>query len=155
VGKLNSFKTRKVAATTAATLIFGLVGAGTALADDSASLPAYGGPGGPEQGIVDQGTPTTPQQMVLPTTAQGNTAPDTSGNEVLGVNASGGSAPAKAAAPTSAPAAAPAATNTEHRVVGSLPFTGLDLMTVVLVGLVLLALGFGLRRLTSAPPQAS
>jgi hypothetical protein len=160
--KFNSYKAGRLIAALAATLVFGLVGAGSALADDSASLPAYGGPGGSEQGTVDQITaPATeaPGQAVLGEKESGGSAPatqpSTGGNEVLGVRAGGGKLPstAKAPAAASAPstASAPASSKASHRLVGSLPFTGLDLIMVALVGIALLALGFGLRRMTSTP----
>ena len=44
----------------------------------------------------------------------------------------------------------PSATSSE----GSLPFTGADLGVLAIAGSVLLALGFGLRRLTHHPSQA-
>jgi hypothetical protein len=171
--QFNSSKARRFVAALAATSVFGLVGAGAALADDSASLPAYGGPGGSEQGTVDQGgtppvvcTPTVGGQtgsgtdncspgtnMVLGTrqggSSQPTTQPNTGGNEVLGTNAGGGKLPATANAPSTN--SAPSTAHATHRLVGNLPFTGLDLIAVALVGIVLLALGFGLRRLTHSP----
>ena len=148
--KLNSCRAGRLLAALAATLVFGLVGTGAALADDPASLPAYGGPGGTEQGTVDQGTP--PGQVVLGEREAGTnpTQPTTGGNEVLPSRTGGNSSPTPATA--DAPSATtPPAANTTHRLVGNLPFTGLDLVMVALVGIVLLALGFALRRLTSTP----
>ncbi len=55
-------------------------------------------------------------------------------------------APTTTTTPTSTTSSAPAQ---------QLPFTGLDLGLVVAAGLVLVALGFSLRRLTRKPPAAS
>jgi hypothetical protein len=149
--KVISFEGRRMVAATAATLLVGLVGATGAFADDP-SLQGYGGPGGQEQGTVDQGG-TQPGNDVLGTTQGGGNLPDTSGNEVLGERQSGGSAPASQPSGATAPAAAtaPATAEATNRLVGNLPFTGLDIGLVAAVGLALAALGFGLRRLTHSP----
>ena len=154
----DSLKTRRTLSATAATLVLGLFGAGAAFADDSASLPAYGGPGGAEQGAVNQGAPGNGNE-VLGTQQGGGQAPAEApgGNEVLGARSGGGSlpssqAPAGGTAPASA--TAPAAAHATHRLVGSLPFTGYDLVLVALVGVCLLALGLGLRRLSTSPQIA-
>jgi uncharacterized surface anchored protein len=57
---------------------------------------------------------------------------------VLGESAGGATPPA------SATAAKPAAANTKH---GSLPFTGTDLLVILLAGVIALTAGLALRRL--------
>jgi hypothetical protein len=49
----------------------------------------------------------------------------------------------------SAPAASHAATTLQNKVVGGLPFTGLDLVALLGVAVALTSLGLGLRRLTT------
>jgi hypothetical protein len=146
---------RKVLAGTAATFVLGLMSASGAFADDSPSLPVYGGTGGSEQGTVDNGVP--PSQAVLGVRQAGGTAPDTTpgGNEVLGARTSPKKAAAPAAVTAPAAATAPVTAHATHRLVGNLPFTGLDIGLLAAAGLGLAGLGFGLRRLTAHSPQAS
>jgi hypothetical protein len=150
---------RRASIGTAAVLVAGLIGASGAYAEDTPSLQGYTAPGGQTQGTIDQGgtlpagTPagtSAPASTPAPT---GGTLPqDNSGNEVLGVTGSGGNLPAGSQVAGSAPVAATAPTS--KRLVGNLPFTGLDLALLAIVGLALAGLGFGLRRLTGTP-QAS
>jgi hypothetical protein len=90
-----------------------------------------------------------------PAIQQGGTAPiNNGGNEVLGAKAQGGNLPAGTQAAGAAPAAATAPLKATNRIVGSLPFTGLDLALVAAVGLALAGLGIGLRRLTGSAPAS-
>lgn len=159
---------RKAVAGTAGALVIGLVTATAAFADTSPSGVEYSSSGGQTVGTVNQGTtpqPCTPGSPaggmtspmcstpgangVLPATSGGNLpAQNNGGNEVLGASAGGGTLP-KGTLPASATAPV-----TTKRLVGSLPFTGLDLALVAAVGLALAGLGLGLRRLAGAP-QAS
>jgi hypothetical protein len=95
-------------------------------------------------------TPSPPpgQQAVLGTKESGTTptpAPEsTSGTQkVLGESESGGTAPAAAKAPASAVEARQAGTNK------SLPFTGTDLIVVLLTAAIALTGGLALRRLVT------
>lgn len=160
---------RKVLASTGAAFAIGLMSASGAFAD-TPSMPAYGGSGGSEQGTVDQGltapTDTTPPpaQEVLGTRQGGGTAPGgsnevlpattPSGNEVLGANANGGSLPTNANGSAPAAVTAPASAHATHRLVGNLPFTGLDIGLLAMAGLGLAGLGLALRKLTAHSPQA-
>jgi hypothetical protein len=142
----------------AVAIIMSLAGATTAFAEDSASLQGYGGPGGGVQGTVDQGG-------TLPTQDNGAPAPTGGGNEVLGVQQGGGNLPDEASNQPSVlgdtgaggnlpEQSAPAAAAAPRRLVGSLPFTGLDLALLAAAGIGLAGLGLGLRRLTGGTPQA-
>jgi hypothetical protein len=82
-----------------------------------------------------------------------------SGSKVDSALASGGSTPAKSSPftpPTSSSGSHPeAASSTSPAVASStLPFTGLDLGVVLAAGVLLIGVGFGLRRVTRKPPQA-
>lgn len=122
-------------------------GAGTAFAQEP-TLQGYGGQGG----------------EVLPNVQGGGQGPaqaPAGDNFVLGDNAAGGEAPAgvqgdNAAGGGEAPAAdaAPAeAREPVSRVVADLPFTGFDVMLIVIAGAGLLLVGFALRRM--ARPQTT
>jgi hypothetical protein len=84
-----------------------------------------------------------------------------SGSKVDSALASGGSTPAKSspftppvAASSSHPSAAAASSSsTPASASSNLPFTGLDLGVVLVAGVLLIGVGFGLRRVTRKPPQ--
>lgn len=140
-------------ASVAATLVLGLVGAAGAYAENP-SLNGYGGPGGGVEGTVDQGG-QLPSNAAGPGTAL--SPDDVAGNEVLGARAQGGNAPAgkkNAGGAGPAAASAPAAAQARRRLVGNLPFTGLDIGLLAAAGLGLAGLGLALRRLTGSQPQA-
>jgi hypothetical protein len=116
------------------------------------TMPGAGGCGTTSTPTTTTNTTTGPEQAVLGTRTQGrsngsgSSAPKTPQSEVLGVSESGGGTPASASngtAPAQAVQARPATAGSQ----GSLPFTGSDLVAVILAGLVVLLIGLGLRRL--------
>ena len=75
------------------------------------------------------------------------------GNVVAGIEQSGGGGGGDSDAPQQV-AATPSSSTGSGSDEGSLPFTGADLGVLAVAGSMLLALGFGLRRLTHHPSQA-
>jgi hypothetical protein len=147
----SSRRGRRTVGAVLSALVLGLVGASIAYAD-TPSVSGYTGPGGKTEDTVGpSGTlpggysGTAPTQAVAPA--------EVGGNEVLGANASGGK-PAGTGGTAPAEATAPIAAQAKNRLVGKLPFTGLDLALLAVAGLGLAGLGFGLRRLTGSQPQA-
>jgi hypothetical protein len=91
--------------------------------------------------------------LVLPSAALANSSQEGYGgpnNVVAGIEESGGNTPpptVNAVADTTAAAPAPVAET------NSLPFTGADLGILAAAGALMLAFGFGLRRLTHSPSR--
>ncbi len=122
---------RCIVASLAAIALVGPVGAA------SAQTPIEGG----------YGNPGTGKQVILPTDAHGGSSSGIPSHGGRPTQSSGSQSSGSPTAASSAPVAVSAGTSSNG--VGSLPFTGLDLAPLLLVGLGVLGLGIGLRRMTS------
>jgi hypothetical protein len=107
----------------------------------------------PPPTTTSNNTPETPQQAVLGTresSPEATTAPaNTPAQEVLGARA-GGTTPSSTSAPSTAAGAPVTAQRTRTAAANrQLPFTGTDLIAVLLAGALMLMAGFGLRHLAA------
>ena len=95
-------------------------------------------------------TPETPQQAVLGTRESSPEATTAPKQMVLGAHSNGSTPSASTKAPASSTGAPATAQRTRAATANrTLPFTGTDLIAVLLAGMLMLLAGFGLRRLAA------